>query len=90
MKLGPVTKLDKSLKSLAMALCRQILMSLSFFRFMANFEQSGSRIPDAWSVKLTFSLIITFSQKLKTELINLKHSSHAIALSKGTIFDKKC
>ena len=27
---------------------------------MVNLEQSGSRVPDAWSVKLTFSLIATF------------------------------
>ena len=27
---------------------------------MANFEQSGSQIPDAWSVILIFSLITTF------------------------------
>ena len=27
---------------------------------MANLEQSASRIPDAWSVKLTFSLTATF------------------------------
>ena len=35
-------------------------MPLSFFRFMANLEQSGSRVPDTWSVKLTFSLIQGF------------------------------
>ena len=35
-------------------------MSLSFFQFMANLEQSGSRILDAWSVILTFSLIAIF------------------------------
>ena len=29
-------------------------------------------------------------KKLKTELKNLEHSSHTIALSKGTIFAKKC
>ena len=44
---------------------------------MANLEQSESRILDAWSVKLTFS------QKLKTELKNLENSSHTIVLSKG-------
>ena len=35
-------------------------MSLSFFRSMANSKQSGSQIPDAQSVKLTFSLTVTF------------------------------
>ena len=38
----------------------------SFFKFMANLEQSGSPIPDAWSVTLTFSLIVTFYLR-KTE-----------------------
>ena len=65
MKLGPVTKLDKRSKTgskkLSMTTCQQIEMSLSFFRFMTNLEKCESRIPDAWSVKLTFSLIVTFS-----------------------------
>ena len=46
---------------------------------------------DALSLKLTFSIIVTFIlQKLKTELNNLQHSSHTIALSKGTISTRKC
>ena len=52
MKLGLITKLDKrnkitSKKGLAITPCQQIVTPLSFFRFMANLEQSGSRIPDA-------------------------------------------
>ena len=51
MKLGPVTKLDKknkaTSKKLTMMSCRQIVTSLSFSQFLANLEQSGSRIPDA-------------------------------------------
>ena len=43
MKLGPVTKLDKrntaTSKNLTMTLCRKIVTSLSFFRFLANLEQ---------------------------------------------------
>ena len=50
---------------------------------MTNLEQSISWIPDAWSVKLTFSLIVTF-YFTKTE------NGTKIALSKGTIFNKKC
>ena len=46
-------------KKMTMTSCRKIVMSLSFFRFMANLEQSGSRIPDTLSVKLTFSLTAT-------------------------------
>ena len=30
------------------------------FRLTANLELFGSRIPDAWSIKLTFLLIVTF------------------------------
>ena len=65
-----------------------------FFRFTANLELFESRIPDVQSVKLTFSLTVTFYLiKPKTELNNLQQSSHKIALSKGTnemlIFYKK-
>ena len=42
------------------------------FQFMANLQPSGSGIPDAWFIKLTISLAITFFlQNLKTELKNL-------------------
>ena len=57
---------------------------------MANLEQSGSRIPDAQSIKLIFSLTVTF-YLTKTEnriQISLTQLSH-IALSKGTFFTKK-
>ena len=41
-------------------------------KFTTNLKQSVSRIPDAYSVKLTFSLTVTFYlTKLKTELKNL-------------------
>ena len=33
---------------------------MSFFQFMANLQTSGSGIPDAWSIKLTFSFIVIF------------------------------
>ena len=59
MKLGPVTKIDKgnktTSKNLTMMSCWKIVTSLSFFRFIANLEQSGSRILDAVSVKVIFS-----------------------------------
>ena len=70
--------------------CQQIVTSLLFFGFMANLELSGSSIQDAESVKLTFSLKITFYlTKTEKELKNFQHSSHTIALSKGIIFAKK-
>ena len=33
---------------------------MSFLRFMANLEQSASRIPNAWLIYLSYSLITTF------------------------------
>ena len=51
--------------------CWKIVMSLPFFQFSANLEQSGSQIRDAWSVKLVFSLIVTF-YITKTEKKNYK------------------
>ena len=94
MKLGLVTKRNKRTrqrqKNFAMTSCQQIVSSLSFLQFMANLEQSGSRIPDSWSIKLTFSLIIIFYlTKTENRTKNLYHSSHTIALSKSTIFAKK-
>ena len=59
MKLGPVTKLDKknaATLKLMMTSYLQIVTSLPFFRFMANLEQFGCRIPETWSVILVFSL----------------------------------
>ena len=64
MKLGPVTKLNKinktASKNFTMTPCHEIVTSLLFFQFMANFEQSGSWSPDAYSVNLIFLLIVTF------------------------------
>ena len=74
MQLRLVTKLDKrntaTSKKLRMTSCHQ--MSLSNSQLMTNLEQSGSWIPDAWSVKLTFSLTVTFYIiKTKIDLNNL-------------------
>ena len=53
-------------------------------------EYSGSRVPDAESVKVMLSLIITFYlTKTEHRTKKLKHNSHTIALSKGTNFVKK-
>ena len=77
MKFGPVAKFEKqnkttSKKKLTMTSCWKIVASVPFFQFTANLEQSGSRIPDTYSVKLIFSLIVTFNlAKTKTELRNL-------------------
>ena len=51
MKLGPVTKHDKTNKNVSRSLkitsCQKIVTSLSLFQFTTNLEQSGNRIPDA-------------------------------------------
>ena len=71
--------------------CWQIVTSLSFFQFMANLEQSKIWIPDAESVKVTFSLRVTFYlTKTENRIKNLYHISHNIALNKGFIITKKC
>ena len=64
--------------------CRQIVTSLPFFRFMANLQPSRRRIPEAWFIKLTFLLIVTF---YLTDPENRTKESLAIsiALSKGTM-----
>ena len=64
MKLGPATKLDKrketKSKKFEDDFMSEMLTSLSFFQFMANLEQSGSRILEAYPVNLKLSLIVTF------------------------------
>ena len=64
MKLGLVNKLAKgntaTSKKLMMKSCRQIAKSMLFFQLKSNLEQSGSWIPNAWSIILTFLLIVTF------------------------------
>ena len=58
--------------------CQKIVTSLPFFQFTANLEQSRSRILNAQSVKLKFSLISTFyftktESKTKKSLAQLSH-----------------
>ena len=65
MKRRPVTNIEnrntrQRQKNLTMTPHQQIVASLSFFQFMSDLEQSGSQIPDAWFLKLTFSLRVTF------------------------------
>ena len=82
MKLEPVTKIDKrsktTSKNLTVTSCQQVLTSLLFFQFTATMKQSGSRILDAYSVKLKFSLIVTFyltktENRAKKSLTQLSH-----------------
>ena len=69
-KLGPVTKLDKRNAATSKKIEADIILTncgvIVFFQFMANLHPSGTRILDAWSQKLTFSLTLTF-RHIKTE-----------------------
>ena len=64
MKLGPVTKLDKRNTATSKKIDDDVMSKngevIVFFRFMANLQSCGSRIPDAWSKKLKCSLITNF------------------------------
>ena len=58
--------------------CQKIMTLFLFLPFMADFEQSGSRIPDAESAKFLFSLIVTFhltkiENRTKKSLTQLLH-----------------
>ena len=68
-----------------MTSCRQI-MTWSTSQLMADLEISGTRIPDAWSIILTFPLIAIFNFT-KTE--NRTKKSHAIALCKDNVYAAK-
>ena len=64
MKHGPVTKLDKrnttTSKEIDYDVCRQIMTSSLFFRFVVDLEQSRTRLPNAWSMNLAISLTEMF------------------------------
>ena len=76
-----------------------IVTSLLFFQFMANLEQSENWIPDSWSLKLTFLLIVTIysmenkhrTKKSLTQLILLLSVKVLFFEKKKTLsFLKKC
>ena len=82
MKLRSVTKLDKrnkrTSKNLTMMSCQQIVTPLPFFQYTANLEQLGSRNPYSESVKVIFSLTVTFyitktESRTKKSLTQLSH-----------------
>ena len=47
----------------------EIATPLTFFKFLANLEQSQSWIPEAWSVKLTLLLkVIAYLTKIENKI----------------------
>ena len=77
--LNLTNEIRRDQKNLMMTLCQKVVVSLIFFQFMANLEQSWSQIPDAWSVKLPFLLTVTFYLK-KSENRTKKTSNTALIL----------
>ena len=82
MMLGPVTKFDKSNKTTSKKFDDDIMSTscdvIVIFQFLAILEQFVSRIPNALSVKLTFSLIVPFyltkpENRTKKSLTHLSH-----------------
>ena len=86
MKLAPVIKLDKrnmttwqNFDDGAVTTNCDVIV---FFLFMVNFQGPGRQIPDARSIKLTFSLKVTL-YLTKAENRTKRSQIHTIALGKG-------
>ena len=86
MKPKPLTKLDK--KNTMMMPWWQNMTSLLFVQFMANLEQSGNQTPEAWSVKLIFSLRVTF-YPTKIENRSKKYLAKKIFSKKMLFFSRQ-
>ena len=71
MKVGPVTKLDQRNKKFDDDVRSKNCDVIVIFGFLANMEQSGGRIPDTKSAKVTFPLIVTLCLR-KTENRTIK------------------
>ena len=85
LKLSNATKQRQ--KDLTVTLYSQTVTSLLYCRFMVNLEQSASQIPDAYPLKVTFSLTVTFYlQKLKTELKNISEPALTLLLWVKVLF----
>ena len=94
MKLGSATKLDTKNKTKSNKMYDKIMSAnydvIVIFLVFGQFGATGSQIPEAWFVKFTFSLIVTFYfRKTENRPKKYLHSSYTIALSKGTIHAKK-
>ena len=70
-----------------MTSCQKIVMSLSFYQFMVNLEQSGCQIPDASSVNLIFSLIvICYLTKTENRTKKKTNTAHTLLLWVKVLF----
>ena len=69
----------------------EIVRLLFFFQFMANLEQSGSRIPNAGSVTRTISLTVAFHLTKSVNRTKNADSSKikGLMVLKGIFFETK-
>ena len=93
MKVRPVTKLDKRNKTPSKKIDDVMSANCDVIAIFPIYGQFGAiRKPDSGPIVCKTYIFINSNlfilQKLKTELKNLLHSSHTIALSKSTIFAK--
>ena len=61
MKFGAVFKLDKRNTTMLKKIDGDFISTNCDFQFMDNLESSENRILDAWSIKLTFLLVVPFT-----------------------------
>ena len=94
MKLEPVTKFDKRNTTTSKNIDNDVLSAnfevIVIFPIYGQF--GGIWKPDSRCIACKTYISIKnnlLSYKLKTELKNLQHSCHTVALSKGTIFAQK-
>ena len=81
MKLGPETKLDKRNTATSKTFDNDVMLgncNVSVFLIYGQFGAIWKPIPEAWSVKLTFSLIVPFyltktENKIKKSLTQLSY-----------------
>ena len=66
------------------------MTSLSFLRFMANLYQSRSQSPEAGSVVLAFSSIVTFYRTKNESRTENPLTQLSYCCSKDSIFAEKC
>ena len=96
MKPGAVTKLKKRNKAISKKSGDDIMSTnydviaifMIYDQFGAIQKLDSGRI--VWKTYIFINGNLLCCKKVKTELKNLLHSSHTIALSKNTIFAKKC
>ena len=69
---------------------QQIMTSSPFFRFIVDLEQSGTQIPDTWSMTLIFSLIAIFHlKKCENRTKKSLPSSHTYSFEEKYCFCQK-